>query len=117
MAIVLAITFSGCASTTIIRSHPQDAKVYINDEYVGNTPHSHTDTSIVGSTKHVRLEKEGCENLTTFFNRNEEVNVGALIGGLFVLVPFLWIMDYKPERTFEMKCGDKTAEMSPPISP
>jgi len=56
----------------------------------------------VGSTNTVRLEKEGYETLNTSFSRNEEADVGAIIGGILVLIPFLWTMKYKPVHNYEM---------------
>jgi hypothetical protein len=105
IAVLLAsvILFSGCSSSTLIRSSPSGAKVYLNGEAVGTTPYSHTDTKIVGTTTQVLLEKEGYEPLNVSFSRDEEVDVGAIIGGVFFLVPFLWTMKYKPLRTYEMK--------------
>lgn len=69
---------------------------------VGKTPYRHSDTKIVGSTTSVRLELEGYEALNTSFSRDETVDVGAIIGGLFVLVPFLWTMKYDPIHNYEL---------------
>ncbi|SMD43831.1 PEGA domain-containing protein [Aquiflexum balticum DSM 16537] len=104
-AIILSATIflAGCGSTTMIQSKPDNAKVYLNGEYMGTTPYAHRDTKIVGSTTIVTLEKEGYQTFNTSFSRDEELDVGALIGGLFLLVPFLWIMKYKPFRNYEMK--------------
>lgn len=96
------ILLSSCASTTRIQSHPDGAKLYLNGESVGTTPYDHTDTKIVGSVTTVRLEKEGYETLNTSFARNEEADVGAIIGGIFVWIPFLWTMKYKSSRTYEL---------------
>ena len=97
-----SILLTGCASTTMIQSTPDGAKVYLNGEPVGTTPYTHSDTKIVGSTTAVKLEKEGYVPLNTSFTRDEEVDVGAIIGGFFVLVPFLWTMKYKPSHTYEL---------------
>ncbi|PKO95736.1 MAG: hypothetical protein CVU12_08725 [Bacteroidetes bacterium HGW-Bacteroidetes-7] len=104
LAILLAgaILFSSCASSTMIYSSPDGAKVFLNGEPVGKTPYLHTDTKIVGSTTTVRLEKEGYNPFYTTFSRDEEVDVGAIIGGIFVWVPFLWTMKYKASHTYEM---------------
>lgn len=102
-ALAGAVLLSSCASSTTIQSNPTGAKVYLNGEPVGVTPYTHTDTKIVGSTTQVRLEKDGYETLYTAFSRNEEADVGAIIGGVFLLVPFLWTMKYKPQRMFELK--------------
>ena len=97
-----AILFASCSSTTLIQSSPSGAKVYLNGEYAGVTPYTHTDTKIVGSNTQVRLEKEGYETLNAAFSRNEDADVGAIIGGVFFLFPFLWTMKYKPVHTYEL---------------
>jgi PEGA domain-containing protein/putative oligomerization/nucleic acid binding protein len=104
ISILLAgsILLTSCASTTIIQSNTSGAKLYLNGEYVGETPHTYRDTKIVGSTTTVRLEKDGYEPFNGVFSRNEEADVGAIIGGVFFLVPFLWTMKYKPTHTYEL---------------
>lgn len=104
LALLLAviILFPSCSSTTLIQSDPAGAKLYLNGEPVGTTPYSHTDTRIVGSTNTVRLEKEGYMPLNTSFSRDEQIDAGAVIGGLFFWIPFLWTMKYKPVRTYEL---------------
>jgi hypothetical protein len=92
-----------CASTTIILSQPSGARVFLNGETVGNTPYTLTDTRIVGSVTTVRLELPGYEPFNAAVVRNEEFDVGACIGGVLVLVPFLWIMGYKPTHTFQLQ--------------
>ncbi|MCK3686385.1 PEGA domain-containing protein [Maribellus sp. YY47] len=94
------IFFSSCASTTLLESTPSGAKVYLNGVSVGETPYQHRDTKIVGSTTSLKLEKEGYETLNTSFSRDEKADVGAIIGGIFVLVPFLWTMKYNPSHSY-----------------
>ncbi|MGB3777380.1 MAG: PEGA domain-containing protein [Tunicatimonas sp.] len=96
------ILISSCSSATMIQSNPSGAKLYVDEQPVGVTPYRHRDTKIVGSTTYVRLEKEGYETLNTAFSRDEEADVGAIIGGIFLLFPFLWTMKYKPSHTYEM---------------
>ncbi|MNK13413.1 PEGA domain protein [compost metagenome] len=104
------ILLVSCSSKTLIQSNPSGAKVYLNGEAVGTTPYHHEDTKIVGSTTTVKLEKEGYEPFNASFSRNEKADVGAIIGGVFVLFPFLWTMKYKPERTYELvKATNSTA--------
>ena len=104
----LTIFLTSCASTTVIQSEPSGANVYIDGEKVGVTPHTYKDTKIVGSTVSVKLTKEGYEDFITTFSRNEQVSVGAVIGGIFFLIPFLWVMEYKPNHNYELiKSGSK----------
>jgi len=94
------ILFASCSSTTMIQSTPVKAKVYIDGSYVGETPYLHRDSKIVGSSMSVKLEKEGFNPLYTTITKDEDVNVGAIIGGLLVLVPFLWTMQYQPVHNY-----------------
>lgn len=104
VALILSTSFllSGCASTTVFQTTPSGAKIYINDELAGNTPYTYSDTKIVGTTSIVKIKADGYEDFNYVLKRNEEVNVGAIIGGILVLFPFLWVMDYKPMHTFEL---------------
>ncbi len=97
-----SVLLTSCASTTMIQSNPSGAKVYLNGEPTGTTPYTYTDTKIVGSTTTVKLEMDGYAPLNTTLSRNEEVDVGAIIGGILLLVPFLWTMKYKPTHTYEL---------------
>ncbi len=102
----IIILFSSCASTTMIQSTPIGADLYLNGELVGKTPYKHKDMKIVGSTTDVRIEKEGFETLNTSFSRDEKVDVGAIIAGVFFLFPFLWTMKYKPVHSYDMKTSE-----------
>lgn len=102
IALAVAVLFSGCASSTMINSSPAGAKVYINGESVGTTPYLYTDTKVLGSVINIDLVKEGYEPLYTSFTRSEQVNAGAIVGGLFFLFPFLWTMEYKPTHNYEL---------------
>ena len=54
-----SVLLTSCASTTMIKSNPSGAKVYLNGEPFGTTPYNHRYTKIVGSTTTVKLEKDG----------------------------------------------------------
>ncbi|MGE0762180.1 MAG: PEGA domain-containing protein [Bdellovibrionales bacterium] len=103
----MAAALAACSSTTNIRSSDPEAKIYIDGEMKGRGMVTHTDTKTVGSSTQVRIEKDGCEPMHYSFSRNEEFDVGACAGGVFVLVPFLWIQKYKPEHNYEYTCTKK----------
>lgn len=105
LALAISSSILACSSTTLIRSSDPDAKIYIDGEYKGKGQVSHTDTKTIGSVTSVRLEKKGCEPMVYSFSRNEEFDAGACAGGVFVLVPFLWIQKYKPEHSYEYECN------------
>ena len=106
---IAALFFASCSSTTLLRSTDSQAKIYVDGEFKGTGAATHSDTKTIGSSTSVRLEKPGCEPAFFNFSRNEEFDAGACAGGVFVLVPFLWIQKYKPERTYEYNCVQKTA--------
>jgi len=92
----------------MIVSNPAGAKLYLDGEFVGKTPYRHTDSKIVGSMVSVKLEKEGYQPLLTDFSKNEEADIGAIIGGFFVWIPFLWTLKYKAIHTYELKPIENT---------
>jgi hypothetical protein len=99
---IATMVLTSCASTTVLRSNPPGARVFLDDQPVGVTPFAMTDTKIVGTTTRVRLEYPGLRPHYAIIQRNEKFDVLACIGGFLVLVPFLWIMGYKDEHYFDM---------------
>lgn len=102
-SLAVVILFASCSSSTMIVSNPSNAKLYVDGEMVGQTPYMHRDSKIVGSVTSVKIEKEGYIPLFSDFTKNEEADVGAIIGGLFVWIPFLWTMKYKSVHNYELK--------------
>ena len=92
----------GCASTTVIRSRPEGAIAYLDNIRLGPTPQKYSDTAILGTTKQLRLEKEGFMPLNTVI-RKDQFAIGPCIGGLFVLVPFLWVEGYPDAYEFTLE--------------
>ena len=101
--VLLVCLVNGCASTTLINSDPNGAQLYIDGMKVGKTPYIYTDSKFVGSTTLLKFKKEGYEDLNVVMQKNEKANVGAIVGGACLLVPFLWMMEYHPDRTYELE--------------
>ncbi len=103
IVLVTAVFFLvGCSSSTMIKSNPPAAKLYIDGLYKCETPCTHSDTAAAGSSKTVLLKKEGYKD-TTGTIKKEKLAVGPLIGGIFLLFPFIWLLGYESEYTFEME--------------
>ena len=111
IALSLAL-LSACSSTTTIRSSDPDARIYVNGEYVGTGKANYTDRKVAFSNNEVTLRKDGCEANSYSFRRNEDPDGGAIIGGLLVGVPFLWVTEYKDERAYEFHCEAPETEES-----
>jgi hypothetical protein len=104
LLMVMAVFATSCASSTMIRSDDKDAKIYVDGEYRGQGSVSHMDQKTSFETTLVRFEKPGCKGQTFHMPRGEQFQVGPFIGGLFVLVPFLWVAGYKSEHSYEYSC-------------
>jgi len=101
-SITITALLCSCASTTEINSIPSGANVYIGKEKVGQTPYTYRDTRIIGSDVSLKLTKAGHEDFKVVFSRDEEADVVPIVSGVFLFVPLLWAMKYKPERTYEL---------------
>ncbi|MDA3818529.1 MAG: PEGA domain-containing protein [Prolixibacteraceae bacterium] len=100
-ALLIAVT--SCSSTTYIESTPTGADLYLDGESVGQTPYAMTDTKPMFSCTTLRMEKEGYQTLYNSICRDEEADVGAIIGGFFFWVPFIWSMKYKPHHHYKLR--------------
>jgi hypothetical protein len=119
IALMLAFFFLLGCSTTIIKSKPSEAKLYLNREFKGLTPYTHSDMDLAGTTKEVKLEKEGFKDFTGYIKRSRP-SVLPIIGGFIFIVPFLWATEYPPEYTFQMeKLESKPSDLTtkPQVTP
>ncbi len=106
--IVVLFVLASCASVTVINSMPEGARVYVQDQPVGYTPYTYSDTKIVGTVTPIRLEFEGYKPLTTVLVRNEEIDVAPIIGGFCFAWPlWLWSMKYQPMHLYELMPAEK----------
>jgi hypothetical protein len=101
--LAVIILLSSCASTTLIQSIPSGGELFLDDQLVGVTPYSMTDTKIVGTCTSVRIEKESFHPFYSSICRTEEADPGAIIGGIFFWFPFLWTLKYKPTHFYKLQ--------------
>jgi len=99
------VALGGCVSSTVLHTWPSGAHVYIDGAHVGTTPYTYSDAKVAGSVTKITLAKEGYRPLYVDLVRNERAAPGAIIGGLFLLVPFLWVMKYAPEHKYTLAPG------------
>jgi hypothetical protein len=109
LLLAFAVLMTSCASTTLIQTEPSEADVYVDRVKVGKTPYAYSDTKIVGSSTVFTFKKRGFKDFNYVLTRNEQADVGAIVGGVFFLFPFLWTMRYYPSRIFELE-PDRTGQ-------
>lgn len=101
--LVLSLLFLSCSTSTIIKSVPAKAKVYVNDEYKGETPYTLSTRSIIGSSTKIKLSKRGYADYNVVIKRDEKASIPMIVVGVFCFPFFLWVTDYDPEHTYKLK--------------
>ena len=104
------LLFASCSSTTLIKTNVPNAKVYIDGRPAGRSPFKYKDMKLSGATTDIRIEAEGYKTLNSEFSKDKILNTGALVGGLFFTIPFLWILRYDPVQYFELEPIDSEKE-------
>ena len=95
---------SACSSSTLIKASDPDARIYVNDEFIGTGQARYTDKKVAFSNNTVKLQKPGCEPAHYSFRRNEDPDGGAIVGGILVIIPLLWVTEYKDAHNYEYDC-------------
>jgi hypothetical protein len=103
VALLTLSAVTGCAASTMIQSQPPGARLFLNGVPVGVTPYTMTDTNMSGSIVQVRLEYPGFDPYNAMISRSEELDPLALIGGIFLLVPLLWVLKYQPVHYYQLQ--------------
>jgi len=104
----------GCSSTTVIKSKPSRAKVYLNGEIKGETPYTYTSAGIWGTKKMVVLKKEDYKESVQQIKKDHVNWVTVIIGALVFYPLLLWGADFPTEYTFEMeKLESKPSDQIP----
>lgn len=113
---LLVVLAASCASSTIISSTPKGAKLFIDGQAVGSTPHRHRDSKVSLSTTNYRIEAPGYRTLQGSINKDGQVHVGAAVGGFFLFIPWLWVMRYHDNYHFELERDGEVPEAVPLMS-
>jgi hypothetical protein len=93
-----------CSSGTSIRVSDPDARIYVNGEYVGTGNGYYSDRKPMFTKQEVTLRKEGCEEQSYTFRRNERPDLGAIVGAYYLALPVLWLTQYKHQHAYDFEC-------------
>lgn len=105
----LLLLVSACTSTTNIKVSDPDARIYVNGEYIGMGRARYTDRKPAFSRQEVTLRRDGCAPQLHSFRRNERPDIGAIVGAYFLVLPVLWVTQYKDHRDYEFYCAQESA--------
>ena len=99
---IASLFLFGCA-TTVIKTKPSGAKVYMDGKLLGETPCTYSNAGAVGSSKIVTLKMEGYKDNVGQIKKDHP-SWPKIIAGAVVAWPLLiWAADFPPEYTFEME--------------
>lgn len=103
--IVSMVFLNGCIKRNLhIKSNPPDAKVYFNEEYIGDTPLDHD--FIYYAVHRIKLEREDYEPFEAFVNIEPPVYCWFPIDFFFELLPYtFW---HKEEVSYTLTPFTKT---------
>ncbi len=109
---LIVASLLGCSTLVRFESEPPGAKVYVDEEYIGDTPIEKQLSDFVGNKYRLRLEKEGHKTIRTEIDK--EVKVLTLVLGLFTptWIPLLWCYGPKSFQRFELKTDETQTSSS-----
>ena len=105
LSLVLAASFISCKSSTVIRTEPEGADVYIDGIHVGKTPYEYSDIYPVFTETKLSISKPGYVLINTNLNRDEKFDPRACLGCIFTF-PW-WMFQYHPARSYKLEREDK----------
>ncbi len=97
LLIILLVGITSCSSSTIIKTEPEGADLYINGIHIGKTPYEYSDMNPVFYETKISISKSGYKLINTNIYKDEEFNPKACLG--IVTFP-LWWMQYHPVHTY-----------------
>jgi len=97
--VLINLFLTSCASTTVLRTRPLGADVFVDGIKVGKTPYEYTDQKWYFGKTEIEIKKEGYESYRRVLHRNENIDWGALLG----LVSIPWAGKYSSEYLFHLK--------------
>ena len=108
LVLACAATLAACSSGTHIRASDEDARIYVNGDYVGTGDAYYSDRRPAFTTQNVTLRRDGCVEQSYTMRRNEKPHYGAIISAAAFAVPILWVTKYKGQHDYEFECQDLT---------
>ena len=108
LACVTAI--AACSGGTHITVSDTDARIYVNGEYVGTGNAYYSDHKPAFTKQEITLRKDGCDEQSYTMRRNERPDLGAIVSAYYLVVPILWVTQYKNNHLYEFECLQAAAD-------
>lgn len=82
--LTFTLLFTGCMTSTRFHTKPAGAKVYINGDYVGESPVNFADSRGLPKRFHLQIRKEGYDDLDFYLDKSYDY-LGLFLSGLYGL--------------------------------
>jgi len=73
------VQLTGCSTATRFHSSPLGAKLYINGDYVGETPVVYDDAHSLPERLHIQIRKDGYEELDMYLDKQLSYPMAAVM--------------------------------------
>ncbi len=112
-ALILLATQS-CTSTTTLNSVPVGAALYLNGQYVGQTPYVYSDSKVWGERTNIRLTHDGYADMNGVISRDERFTPLSFLR--FCSIAFApWTKEYDESHTWRLLQIDSSKEVEVPV--
>lgn len=117
VALIVLVTFTSlaCSTATKFVSDPPGAKVYVNGEFIGETPCDFNSSTGLPERYHVQLFKDGYSELNVYIDAEMSL-VWALVVvpvTFGVAIPWSWTL----ENMYKFKLAAASAAPAAPAAP
>ena len=105
-ALAIGLVLAACASRTRITTEV-NATIYEADtgRALGTGEADYQDKKPVWASTVFRIEKEGCRRKDLVINRSDDISIGMILAGFFLIFPWIWSGDYHPSYGASLECG------------
>ena len=118
VALIVLVTFTSlaCSTTTKFVSDPPGAKVYINGEFIGDTPCDFGTKTGLPDRYHIQLRKAGYSELNVYIDAEMWLVWALLVVPLTfgVSIPWAWTLEGMYKFKLEALAAAPTEPAAPP---
>ena len=85
LSLLMIFGIVGCSTNSRFHTQPEGAKLYINGDYIGETPINFPDRRSLPTRLHLQIRKEGYKELNMYLDKS-----GDYLGQVAMAVPYFF---------------------------
>lgn len=111
------VQLTGCSTASRFHSTPMGAKLFINGDYIGETPIVYDDAYSLPKRLHVQLQKDGYEELDMYLDKQMSYPMGAGIANPYFFAMTFWAWKLDNDYRFDLTSLKKTEQVEAAPAP